>query len=90
MPIATLIAAGASASPEPIENARIGTVGYWLGRLSVELDAQAKVTAYLTTISPAVIPCNSQRPSSVRRSARCSPSSLTIGARLSLTPPLSG
>jgi hypothetical protein len=45
MPIATLIAAGASASPEPIENARIGTVGYWLGRLSVELDAQAKVTA---------------------------------------------
>jgi hypothetical protein len=41
VPIATLIAAGASAAPTPIADARVGTVGYWLNRLSIELDVQA-------------------------------------------------
>lgn len=42
MSITTLIAAAADAPPASIEESPVGTVGYWLHRLSLELDAQAK------------------------------------------------
>lgn len=41
MPIVTLLAAGAGLHPTPLVEAPVGTVGYWLERLSAALDVQS-------------------------------------------------